>query len=152
MKWKWFHCTKTNKCVHEESKCNLHPHKDCIYQNDHGEMIAEDEENCLEEYKRKGLIPKTANFPCLSPIHNSNSSAILSNVYNRTTYIIVPDVPVIGFGTIVRMWGTRCDGNIDCWKGIDEADCGFSTFQSLFVGMWFISFWSSKSLFLLLFV
>ena len=98
-------------------------------------MIAEDEENCLEEYKAKGLIPNTANFPCISPIHNSNSSAILSNFYDWNTYKTKYNVIVIGFGTLVHMLGTRCDGNIDCWMGIDEADCGFSTFQSLIVGM-----------------
>ena len=105
-------------------------------QNDQVEMIAEDEENCLEEYKKKSLIPQTANFQCISPIHNSNSSAILSTVANYTIsghndY----NVTVIDFGTMVRMWGTRCDGNIDCWKSIDETDCGWSTFQTVFVGM-----------------
>ena len=123
-----------NKCVHEKSRCDLHPHKDCIYNNTQGQMVAEDEENCLQEYKEKSLIPQTANFECNSTIHNSNSSAILSTVYNRTTGWEF-DVTVIGFGTMVRMWGTRCDGNVDCWKSLDEADCGFSTFQSLFVGM-----------------
>ena len=98
-------------------------------------MIAEDEENCLQEYKEKSLIPQTANFECNSTIHNSNSSAILSTVYNWTSVVFNYNVPVIGSGTIVPMWGTRCDGNIDCFEAIDEADCGFSTFQSLFVGM-----------------
>ena len=106
-----------------------------IDQNDQVEMIAEDEENCLEEYKKKSLIPQTANFQCISPIHNSNSSAILSTVFNFTTRKSEYDVPVIGSGTMVRMWGTRCDGNIDCWKSIDETDCGWSTFQTVFVGM-----------------
>ena len=45
------------------------------------------------------------------------------------------NVPVIGIGTMVRMWGTRCDGNIDCFDSIDERDCGWSTFQTVFVGM-----------------
>ena len=123
------------KCVHEKSRCDLHPHKDCIYNNTQGQIIAEDEEDCLEDYKKKSLIPQTANFPCISPIHNSNSSAILSTVYDRTTYETKYNVIVIGSGTMVRMWGTRCDGNIDCWKSIDEADCGWSTFQTVFVGM-----------------
>ena len=95
-------------------------------------MIAEDEENCLEEYKKKSLIPQTANFQCISPIHNSNSSAILSTVYNRGFEF---NVTVIGSGTMVRMWGTRCDGNDDCFDEIDETDCGWSTFQTVFVGM-----------------
>ena len=98
-------------------------------------MVAEDEENCLQAYKEKSLIPQTANFECISPIHNSNSSAILSTVYNYATDDVYYNVPVIVFGTMVRMWGTKCDGNIDCWKSIDEADCGWSTFQTVFVGM-----------------
>ena len=135
VKWKWFHCTQTNKCVHEASRCDLHPHMDCTYMNDQGEMIAEDEENCLQEYKQKGLIPKTANFQCLSPIHNGNSSAILSTIYNWTVRKYVPDVTVIAFGSMVNIEATRCDGHLECWKGIDESDCGLSTFQTLFVGM-----------------
>jgi hypothetical protein len=99
-------------------------------------MVAEDEENCLvKDYKKKSLIPQTANFQCISLIHNSNSSTILSTVYNWTTDDYKYNVPIIVFGTMVRMWGTRCDGNIDCWKSIDEADCGWSTFQTVFVGM-----------------
>ena len=121
-----------NKCVHEKSRCDLHPHKDCIYNNTQGQMVAEDEENCLQQYKEKSLIPQTANFECISLIHNSNSSAILSTVYKGGYNY---GVTVIGFGTMVRMWGTRCDGNIDCWKSIDETDCGWSTFQTVFVGM-----------------
>ena len=108
-------------------------------------MIAEDEVDCEEDYKQKSLIPQTANFECNSTIHNSNSSAILSIVYNMSYDLqagrrswwggLQYNVTVIGFGTMVRMWGTRCDGNIDCWKSIDEADCGWSTFQTVFVGM-----------------
>ena len=81
----WFPCTKRKKCVHEKSRCDLHPHKDCIYNNTQGQMVAEDEENCLQAYKEKSLIPQTANFECISPIHNSNSSAILSTVSDWTT-------------------------------------------------------------------
>ena len=44
-------------------RCDLRPHPKCIYENDKGEMIAEDEEGCIEEgkYKSKGLIPQSAN-------------------------------------------------------------------------------------------
>ena len=44
-------------------------------------MLSEDEEGCLEEYKLKGLIDKSATFECPSPDHNKMSKAILSNVY-----------------------------------------------------------------------
>ena len=43
--WKWFACTKTEKCIHQQNQCNSFPHPDCIYEKD-GMMIAEDEENC----------------------------------------------------------------------------------------------------------
>ena len=41
-------------------RCDLRPHPKCIYENE-GDMIAEDEEGCEEEYKIKGLIPQSAN-------------------------------------------------------------------------------------------
>ena len=42
-------------------RCDLRPHPKCIYKNDKGEMLAEDEEGCEEEYKIKGLIDPSAN-------------------------------------------------------------------------------------------
>ena len=41
-------------------RCDLRPHPKCIYKNDKGDMLAEDEEGCEEEYKKKGLIPQSA--------------------------------------------------------------------------------------------
>ena len=43
--WEWFECTKTMKCIHQNNRCNSHPHPDCIYEKD-GLFIAEDEDNC----------------------------------------------------------------------------------------------------------
>ena len=43
--------------------------------------MAEDEENCEEEYKQKGIVAQSANFRCQSPNHNTNSSPILSPVW-----------------------------------------------------------------------
>ena len=77
--WKWFHCQKTKRCIHISHRCNLHPHPDCIYEKD-GVRVAEDEEGCLTEYKRKGLIQDSANFICQSQLHNTQSKAVLSVV------------------------------------------------------------------------
>ena len=79
----------------------------------------------------KGLVAKSANVECISPIHHSNSPAIKNSdpfdIFADVRYIIKP-------GTIVRIQGTRCDGKVDCWNGVDEDDCGFSTFKTLFIG------------------
>ena len=75
----WFPCHKNSKCIHSNSRCDLHPHPDCIYENE-GQMVAEDEEGCFDEYKSKGLVPKSANLECQSPMHNSGSIAIQSIV------------------------------------------------------------------------
>ena len=70
--WTWFMCKQTGKCIHNTTRCDMHPHPDCLYENEDGEMVAEDEVGCLEEYKKKGLVARSANFKCQSPIHNSN--------------------------------------------------------------------------------
>ena len=79
VEWTWFHCKKTQRCIHNSQRCNLHPHPDCIYEKD-GVFMAEDEEECFDEYKRKLLAEKSANFICQSPFHNQDSEMILSNV------------------------------------------------------------------------
>jgi hypothetical protein len=80
LSWKWFSCYKTGKCIHAHSRCDLHPHPDCIYKNEAGQMVAEDEEGCFDEYKYKGLVPKSANFECQSAIHNSGTIAIQADI------------------------------------------------------------------------
>ena len=70
----------------------------------------------------QGLVAKSANMECISPIHNSKTSAI------KTSQKIIDE------GTIVRIQGTRCDGKVDCWNNVDENDCGFSTFKTLYIG------------------
>ena len=77
--WTWFHCKETQRCIHNSHRCNLHPHPDCIYEKD-GVRVAEDEEGCFDEYKRKGLIQESANFICKSQIHNEQTKAVLSIV------------------------------------------------------------------------
>ena len=35
----------------------MHPNPECLYRDkDTGKMVAEDEENCLDEYKIKGTV------------------------------------------------------------------------------------------------
>ena len=77
--WTWFNCKATQRCIHNSHRCNLHPHPDCIYEKD-GVRVAEDEEGCLTEYKRKGLIQESANFVCQSRAHNQQSEPVLSKV------------------------------------------------------------------------
>ena len=79
--WTWFHCKATQRCIHNSHRCNLHPHPDCIYEKN-GVKVAEDEEGCFTEYKRKGLIQNSANFICQSKVHNKESEAVLSTVAN----------------------------------------------------------------------
>ena len=97
-------------------------------------MMSEDEDDCLEEYKLKGLIKKSAEFDCPSPDHNKMSPAILSTVYNWDIHFFEFNITVIPDGVLVNIKGTRCDGIIDCWNGEDEEMCGFSTFVTFGAG------------------
>ena len=114
-------------------------------------MIAEDEdqEDCLEAYKEKGLIDKSANMVCDSPIHNRDTAAILSTVFNWTKYLTTKkegydyealgksyenNVIVIEGGTTVQIQAVKCNGITECWKGVDDSDCGFSTFETMIFG------------------
>ena len=114
----------------------MHPHADCIYEKD-GVMMSEDEEDCIEEYKVKGLIKKSAKFECPSLEHNKMSPAILSTVYNFSLGDwgdYVHNVTVIPDGVVVIIGGTRCDGKIDCWNGEDEEMCGLDTLLTFGAG------------------
>ena len=44
--------------------------------------MAEDEENCFDEYKWKGLVARSANLICQSPIHNIESPTIESIAFD----------------------------------------------------------------------
>ena len=141
--WEWFHCNQTNKCIHMDSRCDLHPHPECIYKNNKGESVAEDEEGCsAEDYQIKGLLAKSANFQCQSALHNENSSAVLSTVFNWTRYFQggswdgshIPNVTVIGNGTRVHTFATRCNSIQECYDNSDEDSCGFNTDTTVAMG------------------
>ena len=83
--WKWFSCYKTGKCIHANSRCDLRPHPDCIYKNEAGQMVAEDEEGCFKEYKSKGLVTKSPNFECQSAEHNSDTIEILLDLVETSS-------------------------------------------------------------------
>ena len=127
---------RTKKCIHLDARCDLHPHPACTYLNEKGETVAEDEENCNEEYVNKGLVPRTINMKCISPLHNIDSPAIRNYLYNPTeeknksqwtamksnNWLL--HLQVIPTGTIIHTLATKCDGHKECWKGKDEGiDC-----------------------------
>ena len=69
--WDWFPCYKTGKCVHIKSRCDLHPHPQCIYfKKETGEMVAEDEEGCLPTYKAKVRMTLIQGIGGISHLHN----------------------------------------------------------------------------------
>ena len=90
------------------------------------ETVAEDEENCNEGYINKGLVPRTVNMECISPIHNIDSPAIRNYPKNIPTYVKRQNWlihhQVIPKGTITHTLATKCDGHKECWQGKDE-DC-----------------------------
>ena len=94
--------------------------------------MAEDEEGCLDEYKRKGLVARSANFVCPSPLHNSNSSAVSSIVYDGEVW--KKNVTVIGNGVRVEILATKCDGRVECFNGYDEENCGFNVSITVLLG------------------
>ena len=145
--WTWFHCRNTQKCIHIDSRCDLHPNPACIYEKD-GIRVAEDEEGCFDEYKRKGLVSKSAKRICSSPDHNIMSPTVTSN----THYVVDMkkhykyNVTVIPSGTTVQIQGVRCDGVSNCWDGCDELFCGFNTFHIAGIGKQFKNVESMKVL------
>ena len=131
---------KTQKCIHIDSRCDLHPNPECVYEKD-GMMVAEDEEGCFEEYKKKGLIAKSANLICDSQIHNILSPSILSTVTNWTAYQnhdwsnqFMYNFTVIPAGTMVQIVSTRCNGISECWNNEDELKCGWQAFVNALIG------------------
>ena len=88
----------------------------------------------LEVYKQKGLIDKSANMVCDSPILNNDTAAILSTVFNWTADRFEDNI-IIEKGTTVEIQAVKCNGISECWNGVDELiDCGFSTFETMIIG------------------
>ena len=118
---------RTKKCIHPDARCDLHPHPACTYLNEKGETEAEDEENCNEDYVNKGLVPRTVNMECISPVHNIDSPAIRNYPKNipirwkEKNWLL--HLQVIPKGTITQTLATKCDGHKECWQGKDEVDC-----------------------------
>ena len=138
--WDWFLCHEKNKCIHSSNRCNLHPHPECIYMNRDGEMVGEDEEGCLEDYKTNGLVAPSATFPCQSETHNKLSPAILATFYNQTIYEYVYNATVIMEGVIVNILSTRCDGISECLDAKDEYGCGIKRWLTFLAGNSYYSF------------
>ena len=119
--WDWFSCHRTQKCIHSRNRCDLHPHPECIFENDQGEMVGEDEEGCQkEDYQNNALVEQSATFHCQSETHNKLSSAIWSTVYDWTAKLsdrkfritnnddsYLYNVTVIMKETIVNILSTR---------------------------------------------
>ena len=138
--WDWFHCVKSNKCIHHSGRCDKIPNPACIFENKTtGKTIVEDEDGC--DYQ--GLISKSATYKCQSKNNNKDSLAVLSTVFNYTLLnsgdfsvkkALVPNVPVLRKGTIVTIRATRCDGVVECGDGSDENGCGMEVEDSILAG------------------
>ena len=131
--WQWFVCEKSQTCIHIDNRCDLHPHPDCLYKG-----IAEDEEDCIDEYKRKNLIQKSANFKCPSAIHNSKTSPIKANVFDWTIEDVIEDVTIVAAGITVTITATICDGIPECFNKLDELFCGFTKTKTILIGKYHI--------------
>ena len=86
-------------CFHKINRCDLYAQCDPCK----GSNVAEDEYDCNEQYKKKGLVPKKANFPCQSLHHNEETVANLS----------------IG---VVYIQAVLQDDNTECWNEEDEKE------------------------------
>ena len=87
-------------CFNKINKCNLYAQCDPA----EGSDVAEDELNCDEEYKKKGLVPKKATFRCQSLHHNEESMKA-----NRSR-------------GVVYIRAVLQDNNTECWNGEDEIE------------------------------
>ena len=137
----WFECRQNLKCVHMDTRCDMHPNPACIYWKDESKRVAEDEEDCIEEYKKKHLVARSANFKCESLIHNRDSPPFNSTIWNQTHFDTTQNftgsfknATVIPRGTIVYIMATRCDGVPECRNGSDEKGCGFNKFVTVLLG------------------
>ena len=127
-----FSCKRSQTCIHIDNRCDLHPHPDCLY-----EGIAEDEEDCIDEYKRKNLIQRSAIFKCPSAIHNSETLPIKATVYDSIKNDF-EDVTILAAGITVQIMATICDGIPECFNRVDELFCGFTKQVTILIGKYHI--------------
>ena len=85
-------------CFNNINRCNSFAQCDPA----EGSDIGEDEVDCNEEYKKKGLVPRKATFCCQSRHHNADS--VNANISRGVVYI----------------HAVFQDGNPECWNGEDE--------------------------------
>ena len=88
-------------CFNKINKCNLYAQCDPA----EGSVVAKDEEDCDEEYKKKGLVPKKGTFRCQSLHHNEDSS-VKANLSRG----------------VVHIHAVLQDDNTECWNGEDEIE------------------------------
>ena len=93
----------TTVCVDKGSRCDLVPICD----------DGRDEQDCKEEYLRKGLIQRGADFECQSQEYNSEAFANNS----------------------VTLWAVRCDRNPECWRNLDEQGCDLGNIIYYVIGI-----------------
>ena len=68
-------------CFNKINRCNLYAQCD----PDEGSDVAKDEDNCDQEYKNKGLVPRKATFRCQFPHYNQDS--VKANLSRGVVYI-----------------------------------------------------------------
>ena len=85
-------------CFQNINRCNIYAQCDPRKGSD----VAEDEYDCDEEYKRKGLVPKKGTFRCQSLHHNEDS--VKANLSRGVVYI----------------HAVLQDNNTECWNEEDE--------------------------------
>ena len=88
---------------------------------------------------------RPSTLKCQSPFHNEKSNAIHSFIFNFTYCWETEDldgsfqnVTIIPQGTITYNYALRCDGFTECSGSIDELNCGFNTFGTIFTGNHFL--------------
>merc|ERR1719458_558669 len=87
-------------CFKKINRCDLYAQCDPR----EGSDVAEDELDCDEQYKKKGLVPKKANFRCQSLHHNEDS--VKANLSRGVVYI----------RAVLQ------DNNTECWNEEDEKE------------------------------